>query len=1220
MTLIRELIEIPERVHGGDFVLKLSEGVRDADATLRDYVVTPQLVRCFERAMELVRAGVKDRQSKGSYLHGSFGAGKSHFMAVLDLLLAGNAKARSIPELSGVVVHNSGWIEGKKFLLVPYHLIGAISMESAILGHYAEYVKQVRPEAPTPGVFAAEKIFADAREMRDAMGDEAFFKQINRRRGDNGDGDWGDLDTGWNADSFEHALMAAVGSEERARLVGDLVENFFTAYRGAGEFVSLDEGLSIMSRHAKELGYDAVVLFLDELVLWLASHAADPAFINREGQKVAKLVEAQSADRPIPIVSFIARQRDVRELIGENAPGAQQVAFGEILSWWEARFETIPLEDRNLPAIAEKRVLKPRNDGAKVEMDRAFEELRKRKDVFDTLLTTHADPGMFRQVYPFSPALVDALVAVSSMLQRERTALKVMVQLLVTHREHLKLGDIVPVGDLWDAIAEGDEPFNEEMRQYFDSAKRLYRNKLLPIIETDNGIRAAEVQKLAWDDPKAAAFRTDDRIIKTLLLSAMTPNVECFRDLTPSKLAALNHGSIKSPIKGNEGSTVRSKLQKWAAQAGEIRIAGDGPNPTVTLQLTGIDTQSIIDRAKVEDNPGNRLRKLRELILGALGVADQDRQFSEHQFKWRGTTRTCDVSCASIVEMQNGSFNARDGAWKVLIDVPIPPAREQESNPADAEAQLDAYQPPGGSTNTIAWIPAYFTAHARHELGQLVIIDRLLAGNRLESYAGNLSATDRAQARILLENQHSQLTERVKAMFLGAYGVTPDPAGMVDGASFEQSRRVHPLCTGLRLRPPVGATLGDAFLNLLDQALRFQFPDHPDFKAELTRGNLRKVYQELQRASQSSETKPRIAIDRPLRPLMRDIAHELRLGEMGEDHFVLDIDFWGSHFKRKAAAENVSLTVGRLRKWMDEPTPRGLPADAQNLIILTFADRENYSFFLHGGIADVTLESLRDDLELRSINLPSTADWEKARERAQRIFGLTPSQGLRAANVDRLVGEVRKLVDDYRAACNQYLKYLRERIAKFDEWGIKPPDSPPRLATATAVVALVEAIASAREGGVIEALTNAEIKTSAEAMASSLRKAKDLEEAMSPDATRWELFSGLRRITDSRAEAAQKILDEVAQALAADEYAVGLKGVLADREHAAIALVTAPAKREEKETPPPDDSRQVERGNRRGLDLASSRREFKEIENRLDKDKSLRLDLTWTLRKESDKK
>ena len=43
MTLIKDLIEIPERVQKGGFVLKLTEGVTRADATLRDYVVTPEL-------------------------------------------------------------------------------------------------------------------------------------------------------------------------------------------------------------------------------------------------------------------------------------------------------------------------------------------------------------------------------------------------------------------------------------------------------------------------------------------------------------------------------------------------------------------------------------------------------------------------------------------------------------------------------------------------------------------------------------------------------------------------------------------------------------------------------------------------------------------------------------------------------------------------------------------------------------------------------------------------------------------------------------------------------------------------------------------------------------------------------------------------------------------------------------------------------------------------
>ncbi len=42
MTLLKNLIDIPERVQKGDFVLRLTEGVNRAEDTLRDYVVTPE--------------------------------------------------------------------------------------------------------------------------------------------------------------------------------------------------------------------------------------------------------------------------------------------------------------------------------------------------------------------------------------------------------------------------------------------------------------------------------------------------------------------------------------------------------------------------------------------------------------------------------------------------------------------------------------------------------------------------------------------------------------------------------------------------------------------------------------------------------------------------------------------------------------------------------------------------------------------------------------------------------------------------------------------------------------------------------------------------------------------------------------------------------------------------------------------------------------------------
>ncbi len=143
MTYIKELIDLPERVHRGDFVLRLTEGVARPEETLRDYVVTPQLAMCFENALGFIRSALDSRTSKAAYLHGSFGSGKSHFMAVLHLLLQAEAGARSIPELASVVARHSPWMDGKRFLLVPHHLIGARNLESAIFGQYAGWTVPV---------------------------------------------------------------------------------------------------------------------------------------------------------------------------------------------------------------------------------------------------------------------------------------------------------------------------------------------------------------------------------------------------------------------------------------------------------------------------------------------------------------------------------------------------------------------------------------------------------------------------------------------------------------------------------------------------------------------------------------------------------------------------------------------------------------------------------------------------------------------------------------------------------------------------------------------------------------------------------------------------------------------------------------------------------------------------------------------------------------------
>ena len=155
MTPLRDLIDIPERVHRDDFVLRLAEGVAKPAETLRTYVVTPQLADAFDRALDLIKGALASGSSKAAYLHGSFGSGKSHFMAVLHLLLQQHAEARAAEGLEGVVTRHGDWLAGRRFLLAPYHMIGKGSLDAAVLGGYAARVAELHPDAPTPGVYRA---------------------------------------------------------------------------------------------------------------------------------------------------------------------------------------------------------------------------------------------------------------------------------------------------------------------------------------------------------------------------------------------------------------------------------------------------------------------------------------------------------------------------------------------------------------------------------------------------------------------------------------------------------------------------------------------------------------------------------------------------------------------------------------------------------------------------------------------------------------------------------------------------------------------------------------------------------------------------------------------------------------------------------------------------------------------------------------------------------
>jgi hypothetical protein len=347
--------------------------------------------------------------------------------------------------------------------------------------------------------------------------------------------------------------------------------------------------------------------------------------------------------------------------------------------------------------------------------------------------------------------------------------------------------------------------------------------------------------------------------------------------------------------------------------------------------------------------------------------------------------------------------------------------------------------------------------------------------------------------------------------------------------------------------PPVGANLKSAFEALLDQLFRHQYPAHPVFDAEVKPAAVKKVWPELERAIGTTDGRAPVG-DRVVRQLIRSIADPVQLGKTGETHFVLG-DHWRSHFLREQAKKCEPFTVGNLRKWMNEPLAMGLPVEAQNLIILTFAGQTNRSFVKGNAPYPASIDQMADDLELREQTLPEAGDWETACKRAAALFGLTIPTSRNASNVAKLVEDVQAKARETREAMGSLVRTLDEKSALFPSGGDNH-----RLQTARSALALLAGLLSAEGAAVVTTLARATVETSEVAMRQTLAKARELDEAVRTGA--WEIFEAMKALNDARQTAAKAIVTKVSETLAADEHAIGLKAALDDQRSKAVRLLT----------------------------------------------------------------
>ncbi len=1136
MTKLRDLFDLPERVNPGDFVLKLSDVVDHPDAALKDYVVTDQLAKCFDDAMGLVESAITSRESKATYLHGSFGAGKSHFMAVLYLLLQGNTAARSLEKLAPVITKHNRWTQGKKFLLVPYHMIGAESVEQRLLGGYYDLVSKLHPNHPPAGLFPSDALMENALTLRQQMGESGFFEALNR----GASGDWGALEGDWDSASFDAAARAGGASAERGRLVDALVRSLFPAARQTAGFVSLDDGLAVMSRHAQSLGYDGVILFLDELILWLASRSGDTAFVNREAPKLVKLVEAGAGARPIPIVSFIARQRDLRTLMGEHALGAEVRNFEDTLAYFEARFSRITLEDRNLAAIAQHRILRPKSETASLQIKQAFEKVKREPEsVRDVLLTSESTIEEFEQLYPFSPALVKSLVVVSSALQRERTALKIMMQLLVDNQDTMVLGELVPVGSLFGAMLDGHDAFSAELRHQFDKARKLWEQKLRPVLLRSAGLTEDQLRTLPAENAQVRRFRTDERIIGTLVLSALAPEAETLRALTARRLASLNYGTIKVPIPGGESQLVEQRCRQWAAEVGEVKITGSGADPVMSLQLSGVDTSAILVNAQHEDNAGNRLQKIRQLLFEELDIAYENTFQIGHKIIWRATPREAELRFANVWEADDSTLRSDGDTWRVVIDVPFD---RDHNTPFTDLHRLERFRGSNPRSSTIVWLPSFFSAGLQTELGRFVVLEFLLSNDdRLRQYSSHLSLADRSEAKTVLANQRDQLRERLRRALRMAYGVMNAEPGILDESlRLEKEQQFQSLNATITIRPPAAADLRSALDSLIEQGLDGQFPAHPKFSKDelrLTVGLVQQAYEKVREALEAPDS--RVAIDRDVRKKLRPLLDPLELAHVGEQFLAVKTAWFDRFDPREAQLPNQSATVGNLRQWINEPNRMGLPDSLENLIILTYTRQANRLLTLQGIPVRESLTSLRDDVVLERQKLPAQKAWEQGCERAGHIFGVTIPALPTLANLQKLHDQVSGLNKQFGRDVVNYVGKLRTALPAV----VGDYADLPRYRTAIAMSSLCEAVQRAKKPSEVFDAIQATDLTAAPAMGEVFKQSAKAHRAL--DQIRLDVFEKLGQVSDEpRAGVARLLRQQIQDALRADEHATALDSVV----------------------------------------------------------------------------
>jgi hypothetical protein len=832
---IRDVFDLPTTIPRCIVKIQDFDDAQTLQENIRDYVITDTVADEMERLADRVVAScVRHEAGEGHYLHGSFGSGKSHFMAILGLILENNPAVwtKDHPAIQAIQKRHGAWLAEHPILVVPVYMLGQTSLQTAC---YNAANARLERLGVVPCEFSdAGKVIASFRADAGRYGD-VVYEQFQAA-------------TGLSRKRFDR--MADGAQEERDELARQIL-----AYRdpARAERVQLypdkfSDGMAALTRHAQEHGFAGIVFLVDELILYLTGKAGRE-YLDEFNDLVA-LADNSALDRAVPLWVIVAKQRNIAETVPDDT---SQQHVHNAMEHHKDRFpETTELADTELVPIVQERVLRVRQ-GMGNPLQAAIEDTLGElgEEVRATLLHDFT-PDDFRRVYPFHPALIRTLIDVSARLSRERAAIRLLYELLIERHPDLPVGALVPYASLFDAVFLAGGLTGGSRNEELEAVRQTYYARLAPLIDQ------------AYQEEQA---RRAHLIVKTVLLCGLSKTMR--EAITVERVLHLNYQDLRGRTPFGSYQAIASILSDLDNRSELVRFTPNPTNPAlgvVTITLaSGAQLSDVLKRVQV--NWRQRLEAFTGLMKDLLGKPIQNGEIPNYERLWRGSRRRGKVRLANVAELSTNDMLVANGdEFTLFIDYPFDPdvVHSRADDQKMIERAADRLPPvPVGF-----WLPAEFTPDDLRDLeeyAQMIEVESN-PGQYLEEYG----RTQRQDLETRLAGQKRTKARTLRDRLLEAYK-GPDAA----------VRFLDPAIT-----PSLDAeTLGAALDRVADAVCDRLYPHHPRFPSEANQRALRHLLEDfLVPAALDSGSVPRNA---DLDGWLTRLGEPLELAERGAQNWTL---------------------------------------------------------------------------------------------------------------------------------------------------------------------------------------------------------------------------------------------------------------------------------------------------------------------------------------------